>query len=186
MLTMLDGLESATAGKVAVMMTAMDPNQMPPALLRSGRVELWLETTAPTEAARAEIVAAHVANLPEMFRAYDPKQITKLTEGFNAADMRRVVADVKALYAADILDDRKPSPVAVYFEIAARNVHRNKDLLGLAATGGFTFVHDTMAEALTNQPTTSPAAPAAGGRVRSEAERKASRIRDESNQCAGE
>ncbi len=41
--TMLDGLESASAERVCVMMTAMDPGSLPPALLRSGRVELWLE-----------------------------------------------------------------------------------------------------------------------------------------------
>jgi ATP-dependent 26S proteasome regulatory subunit len=168
LLTMLDGLESATAGKVAVIMTAMDPNHMPAALLRSGRVELWLETKPPAAATRAEMVAAHVTGLPGAFRNYDAKRLTELTEGFNAADMRRIVADVKALYAADVIERREPQNADTYFEIATRNVRRNKDLLSLAEVGAFSF----------------GAAEASNGR--SEAEKKKSRLRDESNQCAGE
>ena len=42
LLTMLDGLESASAERVCVMMTAMDVGHLPPALIRSGRIELWL------------------------------------------------------------------------------------------------------------------------------------------------
>ena len=52
LLTMLDGLESASAGRVCVMMTAMEVGHLPPALLRSGRIELWLEMRLPDEAAR--------------------------------------------------------------------------------------------------------------------------------------
>jgi SpoVK/Ycf46/Vps4 family AAA+-type ATPase len=44
LLTMMDGLESARAGQVCVMITAMDTVSLPPALLRSGRVELRLHT----------------------------------------------------------------------------------------------------------------------------------------------
>jgi SpoVK/Ycf46/Vps4 family AAA+-type ATPase len=44
LLTALDGLESESAGRVCVMMTAMDAGALPPALVRSGRVELWLES----------------------------------------------------------------------------------------------------------------------------------------------
>jgi len=46
---MLDGLESPSAQRVCVTMTAMDPGSLPPALLRSARVELWLETRLPNE-----------------------------------------------------------------------------------------------------------------------------------------
>src|SRR5262245_7688798 len=53
LLTMMDGLESAKAGRVCVMMTAMNVANIPPALLRSGRVELWLEMELPDEPARA-------------------------------------------------------------------------------------------------------------------------------------
>jgi len=47
LLTMMDGLESASCERVCVMMTAMDTASLPPALLRSGRVELWLCTRLP-------------------------------------------------------------------------------------------------------------------------------------------
>ena len=53
---MLDGIESASAGRVCLMMTAMDVGSLPPALVRSGRIELWLETRLPDEGARIEIL----------------------------------------------------------------------------------------------------------------------------------
>ena len=57
LLTMLDGLESASSGRVCVMMTAMEVGHLPPALLRSGRIELWLEMALPDPSARAEILS---------------------------------------------------------------------------------------------------------------------------------
>ena len=51
LLTMLDGLEGAGAEKVCVMMTAMDMNSLPEAMVRSGRIELWLETKLPDNGA---------------------------------------------------------------------------------------------------------------------------------------
>ncbi len=47
LLTKLDGLESKSASNVCVMMTAMDLGNIPPALVRSGRIELWLEMKLP-------------------------------------------------------------------------------------------------------------------------------------------
>src|SRR5207247_10603266 len=41
LLTMVDGLESESAGRVCVMMTAMDVAHLPPALVHSGSVEVW-------------------------------------------------------------------------------------------------------------------------------------------------
>ena len=64
LLTMLDGLESETAGRVCVMMTAMDVSNLPPALVRSGRVELWLQTRLPDSEARANLMRKHLAGLP--------------------------------------------------------------------------------------------------------------------------
>src|SRR5207248_11331497 len=68
LLTMIDGLESESAGGVCVMMTAMDVAHLPPALVRSGRVELWLEMKLPDAQARADILSSHLANLPEEIR----------------------------------------------------------------------------------------------------------------------
>src|SRR5262249_53354158 len=63
LLTMLDGLESESGGRVCVMMTAMDVSNLPPALTRSGRVELWLETRLPDDEARGEIMRRQLVKL---------------------------------------------------------------------------------------------------------------------------
>jgi len=64
LLTMLDGLESASAERVCVIMTVMDVSSLPQAILRSGRVELWLETRLPDAEARAAIVREKLLLLP--------------------------------------------------------------------------------------------------------------------------
>jgi transitional endoplasmic reticulum ATPase len=64
LLTMLDGLESKSAGRVCVMMTAMDVGNLPPALIRSGRIELWLEMRLPNDEARRQILSKLFARLP--------------------------------------------------------------------------------------------------------------------------
>jgi len=56
LLTKLDGSEGAGVGRVCVMMTAMQPSSLPAAILRSGRIEVWLETRLPDEGARSEIL----------------------------------------------------------------------------------------------------------------------------------
>src|SRR5262249_9394405 len=63
LLTMLDGLESTSAGRVCLMMTARDVGNLPPALVRSGRIELWLETRLPAATARAAILTDLCASL---------------------------------------------------------------------------------------------------------------------------
>jgi len=132
LLTMLDGLESETAGKVAVILTAMNPQHLPAALLRSGRVELWLETKPPSREARAEMVAALMAKAPAPFRAYDPAHAAALSDGFNAADMRRLVMDVKALFGRDLLADRTPATIDSYVEAAVADIRKARDLLAIA------------------------------------------------------
>jgi transitional endoplasmic reticulum ATPase len=133
LLTMLDGLESESAGKVAVILTAMNPNHLPPALLRSGRVELWLETRLPAQAARAEMLARYLEGAPDLFARHDLERAAAGSEGFNAADIRRLVMDVKALYARDILAERKPQPLDAYFDTAMNDIRKSRELLQLAS-----------------------------------------------------
>ena len=71
LLTLLDGLESETAGRVCVMMTVMDVATLPPALVRSGRVELWLTMSLPDQAARRAILRRHLTNLPATISTVD-------------------------------------------------------------------------------------------------------------------
>jgi ATP-dependent 26S proteasome regulatory subunit len=93
LLTMLDGLESESSGRVCVMLTAMDVNHLPPALVRSGRVELWLEMRLPDRTAR------HLDSLSHLFPNLGYPAIVDATDGFTGADLKRVVEDAKGLYA---------------------------------------------------------------------------------------
>jgi len=53
--TKLDGLESESIGNVCIIMTAMDVADMPPAVVRSGRVEVWLHMALPDAQKRTGI-----------------------------------------------------------------------------------------------------------------------------------
>ena len=85
LLTMLDGLESEGTARVCVMMTAMNLSHLPPALVRSGRVELWLEMKIPDAAARARILEKHTATLPAELQSLDRPKIVEVTEAFTGA-----------------------------------------------------------------------------------------------------
>ena len=126
LLTMLDGLESESAGRICVMMTAMNVGNLPPALTRSGRVELWLEMKLPDVEARTVILTQRVAELPDELRQVDLAALRSATEGFTGADLKRLVEDGKAIYAYDKakrLDLKAPTD---YFLKAVEGVRENK------------------------------------------------------------
>ena len=125
LLTMLDGLESASAERVCVMMTAMDPGCVPPAMLRSGRIELWLETRLPDEAARFDILAEKLARLPEPIRAADTARIAAESRGLTGADLKAVIEDGKLLYAHDKVTGNELKSIDEYFLEAIRTVRAN-------------------------------------------------------------
>jgi hypothetical protein len=125
LLTMLDGLESKSAARVCVMMTAMDVGNLPPALVRSGRVELWLEMHLPDDDARLAILEQLVSVLPESLRIDDADRLVGVTEGFTGADLKRVVEDGKALYAFDVAAGRHLRPLVDYFLAAVEAVAAN-------------------------------------------------------------
>ena len=126
LLTLLDGLESETAGRVCVMMTVMDVAALPPALVRSGRVELWLEMRLPDEAARAVILRRHLAGLPRSVGAVDEARLARETDAFTGADLKRLVEDGKALLAYDRARGLPPRPATDYFAEAVQTVRANK------------------------------------------------------------
>lgn len=126
LLTMIDGLESESAGRVCVMMTAMNVAHLPPALVRSGRVELWLEMKLPDDNARSDILSSHIANLPEELREIDAPQLIEATEGFTGADLKRMVEDGKAIYAYDKSKGAEIRPTTEYFLRAIEAVKENK------------------------------------------------------------
>ncbi len=127
LLTMLDGLESESAGQVCVMMTAMDVGHLPPALIRSGRIELWLEMRLPDEAARIAILKELIAPLSPPFNAIEIHRLIDATSGFTGADLKRLLDDGKNLYAFDRANKQPLRPVTEYFLTAIETVKENKN-----------------------------------------------------------
>ena len=126
LLTILDGVESESVGHICLMMTAMDIGNMPPALVRSGRIELWLETRLPDEAARAAILADRCAGLPAALTPVDTARLAAETDGLSGADLRRLVEDGKVLYAYDRARGRPLRPTLDYFLAAIDAVRQNR------------------------------------------------------------
>jgi ATP-dependent 26S proteasome regulatory subunit len=126
LLTMLDGLESARAQRVCVMMTAMNVSSLPHALVRSGRIELWLETRLPGSEARASILGAKVAGLPEPVAAVDVGKLASASRGLTGADLKAVVEDGKLLLAHDVATGKALRPVDEYFLEAIETVRANQ------------------------------------------------------------
>lgn len=101
LLSKLDGLVSSNVGNVCIIMTAMDVNDLPPALVRSGRIELWLETKLPELEIRAQILARYSAVFPEPPTEAELQSLATRSKGFTPADLRRITGDAKALLVQD-------------------------------------------------------------------------------------
>jgi transitional endoplasmic reticulum ATPase len=126
LLTKLDGLESASNARVCVMMTAMDAGSLPPALLRSGRIELWLETKLPDEDARMAILEQKIQNLPAPFPSVDVALLANAGRGLTGADLKAVVEDAKLLWAHDSVTGVELRSLESYFLEAMDAVRANK------------------------------------------------------------
>ena len=92
--------QSASAEHVCIMMTAMNAGSLPAAMVRSGRVELWLETRLPDADARAAILSGMLAGLPEPVGAADSRKLAGASHGLTGADLKNIVEDGKLLYAS--------------------------------------------------------------------------------------
>jgi len=126
LLTMLDGLESARAERVCVMMTAMNAGSLPQALLRSGRVELWLETKAPDTDAREAILRERLAELPQPLGAADAGVLASASQGLTGADLKAIIEDGKLLFAHDKARGKAPREPEEYFIEAIGTVRANR------------------------------------------------------------
>lgn len=126
LLTMLDGLESASSGRICVMMTAMEPSDLPAALLRSGRVELWLEMRLPEEEARAVILRGKLSALPAPLGGCDVAVLADASHGLTGADLNAVVEDGKLLFAYDKARERCPRRPEDYFLEAISTIRKNR------------------------------------------------------------
>ncbi|WP_296615438.1 ATP-binding protein [Sphingomonas sp.] len=114
LLSLLDGVESEAINKVCLMMTAMDARKVPAPILRSGRVELWLETRPPDANVRAAILKRWINPALPGVDDMDYLPVAERAEGFTPADLRRVVADAMAFFAADRLSGRPINEAAGY------------------------------------------------------------------------
>ena len=126
LLTMLDGLESESAGRVCVMMTAMDAASLPPALVRSGRIELWLRTRLPNLEARMEILQTCLHGLPAAFSEVALKAVAEAAAGLTGADLRSAVEDGKLLLAYDQSLARPVLPLEEYLTRAMATIRENR------------------------------------------------------------
>jgi ATP-dependent 26S proteasome regulatory subunit len=126
LLTMLDGLEGESNKRICVMMTTMDVASVPPALVRSGRIELWLETRHPDRNARLEILKDRSEQLPESLRNVELDRLADETNGLTGADLRRLIDDTKILYAYDKARNKPLQDSAHYFKKAIETIKSNK------------------------------------------------------------
>ena len=126
LLTMLDGLESASAGRVCVMMTAMNVAALPAAMLRSGRVELWLETRLPDTPAREQILRERLAGVPGAIGTADVLQLAGATGGLTGADLNALVEDAKLLFAHDVSRGECTRAPEAYFLDAIAELRANR------------------------------------------------------------
>ena len=127
LLTMLDGLESASAGRVCVMLTAMNVGHLPPALLRSGRVELMLEMRLPDPAARERLLRGYLKGLPPEFGEADFARLAEETGGLTGADLKRLAEDGKNRLAYDLARSLPPQPLTEYFMAAVEQLRANRE-----------------------------------------------------------
>jgi transitional endoplasmic reticulum ATPase len=126
LLTMMDGLESASAERVCVILTAMEPANLPAAVLRSGRVELWLEMRLPDQEARSSILHEKLRKLPPPLGEADWAALASASHGLTGADLKSVFEDGKLLFASDKARGRPMRPVEEYFLDAIAEVRRNR------------------------------------------------------------
>jgi SpoVK/Ycf46/Vps4 family AAA+-type ATPase len=130
LLTELDGLESASAERVCVMMTAMDVGRLPPALIRSGRIELWLETRLPDAEARAEILMEQFASLPPPLNTVDIAELARVSHGMTGADIKSAIEDGKLLFAYREAQGKPARPVQDHFLEALSAIRKQRQSCG--------------------------------------------------------
>ena len=99
---------------------------LPPALIRSGRIELWLETRLPDALARAQIIEDLLATQPEGFARPNVSRIATETEGMTGADLKRLVEDGKILFAFDKARSKSIRSTTEYILAAIEPVRANK------------------------------------------------------------
>ena len=90
LLNQLDGFEEL--GQVKVVMATNRPDVLDPALMRPGRLDRKIEIPLPGESSRTDILKIHAKPITK-HGEIDYEAVSKLSEGFNGADMRNVCTE---------------------------------------------------------------------------------------------
>lgn len=101
--TLLTWMEEKTQ-PVFVVATANDISQLPPELLRKGRLDEIFFVDLPTTRNRAEILMIHLARRQRSPTDYDIAAVARATDGFSGAELEEVV--INALFEAYDEKDR--------------------------------------------------------------------------------
>jgi len=104
----------------------MDVGSLPAALLRSGRIELWLETRLPDDSARQAIFRSKLGGLPAPVCHADVRALAAASQNLTGADLNAVVEDGKLTFAYDQLQGAGLRPVEEYFLDAIEAVRENR------------------------------------------------------------
>jgi len=123
LLNQLDGFDDL--GRVKIIMATNRPDTLDPALLRPGRLDRKIEIPLPNEQARVDILKIH-ANPITKHGDIDWEAVVKLTDGFNAADMRNICTEA-GMFA---IRAERDYVVEEDFMKAARKISDNKKLEG--------------------------------------------------------
>jgi ATP-dependent 26S proteasome regulatory subunit len=108
------------------MMTAMQASSLPAAILRSGRIEVWLETRLPDEQPRAEMLRMWLAEVPEPLASVNVAAISQASKGLTGADLKAVVEDAKLLYAFHMSTGAATKHAEHYFLDAIEGIRGNR------------------------------------------------------------
>jgi len=110
LLSQMDGLKTTAESQVVVVMAAADAKALPKAILRSGRIELWLKLEKPKPRERRTILMKYISEAQQAVAHDQPELLRKPLEldevstacaDFVPSDLRRIVADARCASAAD-------------------------------------------------------------------------------------
>merc|ERR1712147_162097 len=90
LLNQMDGFD--VLGKVKMIMATNRPDVLDPALLRPGRLDRKIEISLPNEQGRVDVLKIHMSAVTK-HGEIDLDAISKLSDGFNGADLRNVCTE---------------------------------------------------------------------------------------------
>ncbi len=107
---------SERKGRVFIVATANDIEQLPPELIRKGRLDEIFFVDLPDAPTRAEIFAIHLARRELKIEGFDLEALAQAAEGFSGAEIEQAV--VSSLYEAHA--QQKPLDQALLLAEAGR------------------------------------------------------------------